>query len=287
MAATEAVTTRMLAAWTSGAIGGFSVLANGRALGRLCHALKEESKRPARIAAHLNLSEGPPCAAAPSVAMLVDADGELNQTFGSLLRTWLRADAARRVRFLDQVRSEWRAQIERLRAALPDRSLAALDGHMHVHMLPFLFPIAADLAKEFGIPQIRISRESLYLAGGLRDLANPAILINFVKHAVLRMCARFAEPAARERGLTWPDRIVGVIYSGCLSAEAAKAGVEAARRDGASEVEVVFHVGRAVENERDRWGRRDFMSEFYLSPQRDLEFEQAEQFNPSGRMPTR
>jgi hypothetical protein len=60
-----------------------------------------------------------------------------------------------------------------------------------------------------------------------------------------------------------------------MSLAAALAGVDAAKRKNAAEVEVVFHVGRAAEDERSRWKGRESMAAFYCSPLRDSEFAEA------------
>jgi predicted glycoside hydrolase/deacetylase ChbG (UPF0249 family) len=53
------------------------------------------------------------------------------------------------------VRDEWRAQIERcLQAGL---RLQFVNSHEHVHMLPPLFKLLRQLAREYGIPHIRLS----------------------------------------------------------------------------------------------------------------------------------
>lgn len=54
------------------------------------------------------------------------------------------------------VASEWRAQIERCHAMrLKPRFL---NSHEHVHMLPALYHVASDLAREFDIPHVRCTR---------------------------------------------------------------------------------------------------------------------------------
>ncbi|HEY3998534.1 MAG TPA: ChbG/HpnK family deacetylase [Candidatus Xenobia bacterium] len=263
--ATAAVTEQTLDCWRQGVLTGFSVLANGEALGRLATVLSEEAGRGVRIACHLNLSEGPSSAPAADVPLLVDRQGHLRHTFGSLILTWLRA----RGELTRQVETEWQAQVAALQARLSPRSVHAVDGHMHVHMLPFLFPAAARVAAASRVRSIRMAREPLYLASPRWPV------INLVKWAVLRFCSGFAEPFARRAGLTWPDRLVGILYSGHMTVEAAWAGLAAARREGARHVEVVFHVGRAAEAETGRWQGREFMAEFYRSEWRDRELQEA------------
>ena len=270
MGATAHVTQRMLASWRAGVLTGFSVLANGTACDHMATVLAAEADRPARIACHLNLSEGPSSAPAELVPLLVDSEGNLRHTFGSLILAWIKNRQA----LTRQVEIEWRAQIQALQRCIAPRRLAVVDGHMHVHMLPFLFPAAARLAAGADIPSIRVSREPLFAASA-KDLLTPYFGVNLVKHAILRVCSSLAVPAARRHGLSWPTRIIGILYSGHMMVAAAQAGISAARRKNAAEVEIVFHVGRAADDERDRWKGRESIGAFYGSWLRDAEYDEA------------
>ncbi len=267
MGATPHVTQRMLASWQAGVLSGFSVLANGRACDQMAAALEADATRPARIACHLNLSEGPSSAPPDAVPLLIDADGNLRHTFGSLIQSWL----ANRSALTRQVELEWRAQITTLQQRIAPRAVAVVDGHMHVHMLPFLFPVAAMLAAQAGVPAIRIAREPLFAADS-KDLLNTYFYVNLIKHVVLKACSWLATPTARRHSLSSPTQMIGILYTGHMNEATALAGIDAARRKNATEVEVVFHVGRAAENERDRWKGRESMAAFYCSPLRDSEF---------------
>ncbi|HXE56437.1 MAG TPA: ChbG/HpnK family deacetylase [Gemmatimonadales bacterium] len=111
------------------------------------------------VGIHLDLTAGRPLLPARTVPSLVDAAGRFHRLPTLLLRA-----AAGRVR-PDEVRREWRAQLERgLGLGL---SVASLSSHRHVHMLPGLFEVALSLAAEHGIPRVRRSR----FAAGLRRLA--------------------------------------------------------------------------------------------------------------------
>lgn len=272
LASTEAVTQAILDRWKRGYLDGFSVMANGEAAETTRSTLAAFGERPARIVAHLNLSEGPSISPPEQVPLLVDRCGRLRHGFASLVLTWLAGPPAVRRALLDQVEAEWRAQVLRVREMVAPRPLNGVDGHVHVHMLPFLFPIAARLARENGIAEIRISKEPFFLAEGVRDLLLQSVLINLLKHMVLRVCARSANEIARTAGLICTSFVIGVLYSGRMTAAAALAGLAAARRAGAQSVEVMFHVGRAGEEERSRWGDRPGFADFNCSPRRDQEF---------------
>lgn len=265
MGATDHSTRQLLASWQRGFLTSFSVLANGTACDQLADALAATS-HAARIACHLNLSEGPSSAPGQEVQLLVDEHGNLSHTFLSLIKAWLTNQRG----IAEQVETEWRAQIQAVQRCVRPRPVDAVDGHMHVHMLPFLFPIAAKLASEYRVPSIRISLEPFFFVHS-KDLLTKFFALNFIKHVILRMCSWRAVPVARRHGLAWPKRMVGILYAGRMTMEAALAGITTARRGDIEEVEVLFHLGRALKSERQRWARSDFIAEFYCSPHRDEE----------------
>jgi hypothetical protein len=80
---------------------------------------------------------------------------------------------------------------------------------------------------------------------------------------------------ARAYGMKYPPWIVGVLYSGHMTSARALCGIDKIRDNG--RIEVVFHVGRALEEERSRWVNREFIADFYLSELRSVELFEATQ----------
>jgi len=272
--ATESVTRDIVSAWTSGVLDGFSILANGQATDMLATGLANNAHRPARLSAHLNLSEGSSSAPPSELPQLTDEEGCLKHTFFSLHISLLFSTGARRKSILHQIEREWRAQIQAILRVSGTRKISAIDGHIHVHMLPWTFAIACKLAREFGIEEIRISREPFFI-NSLRDLFLPYYLVNIIKHLVLNTCSLFAIKIARSFGMKYPSRIVGVLYSGHMTAARALCGIDKIRDNG--RIELVFHVGQALAAEKSRWVNRESIADFYLSDLRSVELFEATQ----------
>lgn len=279
LGATQSVSEDILECWEAGAVDGFSILANGDALSLVRDRLERShgTQGGTRIAAHLNLSEGKSLLPPHTVPLLVGPEGNLRHTFGSLLAFWLRGPRSKRRELLGQIEQEWGAQVDMVKS-LSGRPVTAVDGHIHVHMLWFLFPIAVKLAVEKGIPEIRISREFIYVAGW-RDLRARFFWINLVKNVVLRVMARRARRVASARGRKSFDALVGVLYTGHMTCRAAEAGIGAARRAGARTVEVLFHPGHAGADETGRWSHAPGIAAFAESPMRKGEREELMQFS--------
>lgn len=105
------------------------------------------------VGIHLTLTALRPVLPPEQVPSLVDRQGRFRR------QLW-RAPLWRKA----EVEREWRAQIQRLLAA--GLQPTHLDSHHHVHLWPGLTDVAAGLAREFGIPALRlISPESFRLMG--------------------------------------------------------------------------------------------------------------------------
>jgi hopanoid biosynthesis associated protein HpnK len=146
------------------------------------------------VGVHLTLLEGVPVLAkSPS---LVDERGRFGLSYARLFRRLVLGSA-----LLEQVRCEWRAQIEKVLATgLP---VTHLDSHKHVHMHPQLLEIVLDLADAFGIRRMRLSRP-LRLASG-------------PKPALLGLLALWARRRAARRGVRTPDALLGLEASGQMT----------------------------------------------------------------------
>jgi len=267
---TRQSTAQMLEAWRLGHLDGLSIIVNGDAVDLIPPALASASELPARLAVHLNLTEGRSSAVASEVPLLVDASGEFRHGFGSLLTACVFSSAPKRRELLRQIACECAAQVDAARALCGQRKIASIDGHIHVHMIPGIFATVARCAREAGISQIRISSEPFYMEDPWRDWRRPFWWVNLVKHVLLRTLSVGARAAARQTGLRSPGALVGVLYTGKMSAARALRGIDAAA--GATDIEVVFHAGRANAAETARWRNAD--AEFHLSEWRDFEREE-------------
>jgi predicted glycoside hydrolase/deacetylase ChbG (UPF0249 family) len=102
-----------------------------------------------RLGVHLNLSEGRALSAEiRECARLCSPEGTLHWRHRNV---W-RLDAAER----RGIAAEWRAQLARVRDA--GVAPSHLDSHHHVHTALAIGTIAITVAREFGVPTLRLSR---------------------------------------------------------------------------------------------------------------------------------
>ncbi|HZF32048.1 MAG TPA: ChbG/HpnK family deacetylase [Gammaproteobacteria bacterium] len=218
----ESVNLGIVDAHRRGIVTSTSVMANGAAfehavaLARDCPTLD--------VGVHLTLTEERPVG--PAAAGLVDASGR----FPPHALQFAARYAAGRIP-LRAVRAELDAQIGRVLArGLP---VSHLDGHQHVHVLPGIAGVVAELARAHGIRTVRYPAERVrgYM---LRNIGNARRLAEQVALAVF--CA-----LSPLRELKRIDDFVGFYFGGRLN-EANLATVLAGLPSGRT-AELMCHPG--------------------------------------------
>lgn len=91
------------------------------------------------VGLHLQLTDGIPCSTPGTVSTLVDPEGRFPRSWRDLEKP----DP-------DEVRQEWHAQIARM-GGLGIRP-THIDTHHHVHRLPAVFDVYAEIAVAYGVP---------------------------------------------------------------------------------------------------------------------------------------
>jgi predicted glycoside hydrolase/deacetylase ChbG (UPF0249 family) len=264
------ITDRIIETYRRGAVRRTSIVANGEAFDYAVKSLKGNPQLSWSV--HLNLVEG--CCLAPGreLRLLVDPRGRFKRDFLGLfllpvLAPWRRAELRR------QIRSELDAQVQRVKREL-DSVFLRIDSHRYVHLLPFVFSVVMERAADWAVREIRIVNEPLYTAGvGVRGLAE-LITPNLLKLLVLRALSRSCRKQLRRRGFFCPERSLGVLYSGGMTARIVDRGLRRiARRPPAedAEVEVLIHPGPADPKDRDLWRDNPRQARFYFSPARGVE----------------
>jgi chitin disaccharide deacetylase len=147
----DGVTRGIVAAHRAGAVTSTSMFANAPGFAGAVRAARENPTLD--VGLHLNLTAGAPVTPPAHIPTLCGADGQflaLSRLVGRALRA--RIDPG-------DVERECRAQLDRLTAERI--SVTHLDGHRHVHVLPGVWPGILAVAREAGIPSIRVPMEPL------------------------------------------------------------------------------------------------------------------------------
>ena len=112
-------------------------------------------------------------------------------------------------RLLPEIESELRAQIEAVLQA--DLTPWHLNSHVNLHLHPKIFPLVVDLAREYGIPALRLAREDWRTT---LALAPDGPLPKVAQGIIFTLLCRRAERLARAAGLIYNDQLFGLLNDG-------------------------------------------------------------------------
>lgn len=157
------------------------------------------------IGVHLTLLEGMAVRPKTRVPGLV-RDGRFGTRVGGLffsLSLW-------RIQ-LAQVRGEWRAQIEKVLAT--GLTVTHFDSHKHIHLHPQLLSPALDLAGEYGVARMRLSR--------------PGWLARTPQGVALGLLSIWARWRMARQGVRTPDALLGLEHSGGMDTARVVAAIRA------------------------------------------------------------
>jgi hopanoid biosynthesis associated protein HpnK len=192
------------------------------------------------LGVHLTLIQGRAVLPPQEIPRLVDPQGRFlhNPVQAGWRYFW-------EPRLLPEIKRELRAQIETvLKEGL---TVWHLNGHVNLHLHPRIFPLVAELAREYGIPAVRLAREdwraTLALApdGPLPKIAQGLIFT--------LLCCR-AERLARAAGLIYNDHLFGLLNDGRLT-EPYLLGLVPLLQPGVTEI--YCHPGLSADPELKRW----------------------------------
>lgn len=151
-------------------------------------------------------------------------------------------------RLLPEVRRELAAQIE---AALKTGvSLWHLNGHVNLHLHPSIFPVVADLAREYRIPAVRLAREDWRAT---LALAPDGLLSKAAQGLIFAWLSRKARRLARYAGLMVNDHLFGLTNDGRMT-EDHLVGLIPRLKPGVTEI--YSHPALAADPELFRWAPR-------------------------------
>jgi chitin disaccharide deacetylase len=150
LGADEARNTGIFEGIAAGSITSCSLLPNGPALEDAVERIRS-LKQTISWGIHLNLSEGKPLSS--GLRLLTGPDGNFLEK-ASAQRLFIQCGNPKLV---EEIRQEFTAQILLLRSL--GLSIDHMDGHQHIHILPAVAKLTAEIAKEQAIPWVRIPEE--------------------------------------------------------------------------------------------------------------------------------
>jgi hopanoid biosynthesis associated protein HpnK len=145
-----------------------------------------------------------------------------------------------------EIKRELAAQIEAAQAA--GLKVWFLNGHVNLHLHPRIFPLVVELAREYGIPGVRLARENWRTALAL-DSRNPGAKI--AQGLIFAWLSRRARRLAQAAGLIYNDHLFGLLNDGRMTEEYLL-GLVPCLPPGVTEI--YLHPALYVDQELYRWG---------------------------------
>lgn len=217
---------------------------------------------------HINIVEGKPLASKSEIPDIVNQDGEFKYSFFTLWLKYVFASKEKKGEFREQLGIEIAYQIQRYMSIFETKELR-VDSHMHLHMIPFVFDLLLEMAKEYPIKHIRIPCEKRYID---RFSWRKYISVNLVKHVLLNFLSNINAPKLKEYGINRNDFFIGVLSTGNCGYHDLKSGLEVIRRGGTvGSVEVLFHPGGIRSSKSATWTSKQNFKSYYSSPNRSSE----------------
>lgn len=214
---------------------------------------------------HINLTEGPPDAPLSKVPLLTNGTGYYKRTFQHYYFS-----AKRNKELLKEIRVDIEAQFQKAN----DHRLGInhVNGHQHIHMIPPIFEIVCQTARDNGIRYVRIPFEPFFTCPTLHDTFFMIRRFNLAKHFLLNSLSKHAFKRLKYYGLTCVDRFVGVLYTGKMTVQAFRHAIMKLREYNVHVAEILFHPANidCSEDMKEK-GRR--VPNYYYSKERCTEKE--------------
>jgi len=207
----------------------------------------EEALRLARelpslcLGVHLSLIQGRAVLPPRQIPHLVDPQGRfLNHPVRVGWRYFWQPQV------LPEIKGELQAQIETV--LRQDLRPWFLNGHLNLHVHPRILPLVLDLAREYGIPALRLPREDWRAT---LALAPDGPLPKVAQGMIFALLGRRARRRIRDAGIICNDQLFGLLNDGRMS-ETYLLGLIPRLQPGVTEI--YCHPGMEADTELPLWG---------------------------------
>jgi len=177
------------------------------------------------IGVHFALTETHPVTSTRLISSIIDEDGSFP---GSRVEFLMRLFSGRID--IEHVKIELKSQIDK--AAHSGARITNLSSHEHLHMIPEIFKVLVDLAKEYGVRYIRVPKKEAMMP--------PFSLKKIFKSAVAGYFYPGMEKLLKRAVLSTADNFLGFLDSGAIREDVLLRMIEGIRE---GVTELVVHPG--------------------------------------------
>lgn len=234
-----------------------------------------ETENTLKASVHLNFMEGYPCAASESVDLLIGEDGIFNSSWGKLFFYSMNPFSFKKVK--RQLKTEIRAQIQRMKEYMPQDYTLRIDSHQHTHVIPIVWDALKEIMIEdqLDVEYIRIPREPLWPYLKKVKLYKTYSPVNLIKNVVLNFLSiltlRFMKDSGIKHSFVW-----GILMSGEMDANRIMMLLKEFKAfvvKKESNLEIFFHAGIINQDELGSEYSKSGFKQFHLSENRKTEWQ--------------
>jgi chitin disaccharide deacetylase len=228
---TRGINEGIIRAHREGILTSATLMANGPAFGDAVEFAKSNPKLG--IGCHLVLSGGSAVAPPEKIPSLVGPDGSLPESLAALV-VRVTSDRVR----ADDIETELRAQIEKIRAAGIEPT--HVDTHKHTHCHPRVMNVVARVSRSCGISKIRNPVEGLHDSWRSTRPDVPGRILDFAASCAVRSIESQFRSISKKYDLRSPDHFLGLVATGRLDASTLARLIDAVPE---GTTEIMLHPG--------------------------------------------
>jgi chitin disaccharide deacetylase len=220
-----------------------------------------------RICAHINIFENIPISNKKNLKNILNNNERFRQSFVFYILVYYFSFRSKR-KIIEQIGIEVEAQlIDLSKMAGGFHNIKCIDSHNHIHMIPYIFDIFADLCKKYKIESIRTVREVYHLDFYKDNIFNTVFYIGLIKSFLLGFFTFINRKSVKNNGLLTNKYFIGVLFSGRMSLDSITKSLTRVKNKVSDKeyVEVVLHPGVAYKNERIYWDSSPSLAKFYMA----------------------
>ena len=149
-----------------------------------------------------------------------------------------------------------------------------LDGHQHVHMIPWIFNLIFNLRKKYNIKNIRIPDEPFIL--NFSEILNLNLIINLIKYFLLKFLIILSKKKISK--VNYKFNFFGIIYSGIYNKKYLSKIIKIIDKNKSkNKTEILVHPSFALSKERNLFKKNFF--KYYKSFHRKKEYKLINTYN--------
>ena len=247
----------------NGYVNGVSILVNNQYAYK---AIKGAKKRGVKIRLHINLTEDTALFKNKKNSLITNNKNIFCKSFFSLLIAPLYLNFSK---LKIEIKREIEEQIK-LFLKVSNIKKIKVDGHQHIHCIPWVTNILISLKSKYNIEEIRVPDEKFYISN-YKNIFKFWYLNNVIKFLLLKILSYTLRIKLKKHKIKFNDLFIGVLDTGHMSIDSIKKGLKKTFNNfQKASIEILIHPGKSKLSERKYWQVKS-QHQFYINKERSEE----------------